>query len=100
MLSALTVYFRDIAHFYGVFILAWTYFTPIFYPVEILNDTVMKIMQLNPMYHYVSYMRELILAGEFPSMKENLLCFMIGFVMLLVGLYVFYKKQDNFVLYV
>ncbi|MFR6378401.1 MAG: ABC transporter permease [Oscillospiraceae bacterium] len=31
MLAALTVYFRDIAHFYGVFILAWTYFTPIFY---------------------------------------------------------------------
>ena len=28
MLAALTVYFRDIAHFYGVFILAWTYFTP------------------------------------------------------------------------
>ena len=27
MLAALTVYFRDIAHFYGVFILAWTYFT-------------------------------------------------------------------------
>ena len=32
LLSALTVYFRDIAHFYGVFILAWTYFTPIWYP--------------------------------------------------------------------
>lgn len=36
LLSAVTVFFRDIAHFYSVFILAWTYFTPIFYPVEIL----------------------------------------------------------------
>lgn len=100
MLSALTVYFRDIAHFYGVFTLAWTYFTPIFYPVSILNETAMKIMQLNPMYHFVSFMRELVLYGTFPSMKENLICFTIGFVMLVIGLVIFYKKQDKFVLYV
>lgn len=100
MLSALTVYFRDIAHFYGVFILAWTYFTPIFYPVEILNAKAMRIMSLNPMYHLVTFMRQLVLYGQFPSMKENLLCFLIGFFMLLTGLWVFYKKQDNFVLYV
>lgn len=100
LLSALTVYFRDIAHFYGVFILAWTYFTPVFYPVDILNDTVMKIMQLNPMYHYVSFVRELVIVGEFPSMKENLLCFLIGLITLIIGLCVFYKRQDNFVLYV
>ena len=100
LLSALTVYFRDIAHFYGVFILAWTYFTPVFYPAEILSDTAMKFMQLNPMYHYVSYMRELVLYGNFPSMKENLLCILIGIFMIVVGLIVFYKKQDNFVLYV
>lgn len=100
LLSALTVYFRDIAHFYGVFILAWTYFTPVFYPVEILNPAAMKIMQFNPMYHYITYMRDLVLIGEFPSMRENLLCFMIGVFMIVAGLLVFYKKQDKFVLYV
>lgn len=100
MLSALTVYFRDIAHFYGVFILAWTYLTPIFYPVSILPPAVMKLMQLNPMYHYVSYMRNLVLYGVFPSMKENLACFLIGLAMLAIGLLVFYKKQDKFVLHV
>lgn len=100
LLSALTVYFRDIAHFYSVFILAWTYLTPVFYPVEILNDTMLKIMNLNPMYHFISYMRDLVLYGTFPSMRENLLCFMIGACMVAVGLIVFYKKQDNFVLFV
>ena len=100
MLSALTVFFRDIAHFYGVFILAWTYLTPIFYPVSILPPVLMKIMQFNPMYHYVSFMRELVLYGNFPSMKENLICLLIGLAMLAIGLFVFYKKQDKFVLYV
>ena len=100
LLAAATVYFRDIAHFWGVFVLAWTYFTPIFYPVTILPSFAMKIMQLNPMYHYVTYMRDVVLYGTFPGMKENLICFLIGAVTLLVGLWVFYRKQDRFVLYV
>lgn len=100
LLSALTVFFRDIAHFYSVFILAWTYFTPVFYPVDILPDAAMKVMNCNPMYHLVSYMRDLVLYGTFPSMKENLLCFSMGAFMIAVGLFVFYKKQDKFVLFV
>jgi len=100
MLSALTVYFRDIAHFYSVFILAWTYLTPVFYPVEILNDTMLNVMRLNPMYHYISYMRDLVLYGTFPSMKENLLCLLIGIAAVAIGLAVFYRKQDHFVLFV
>lgn len=100
LLSAVTVFFRDIAHFYSVFILAWTYFTPIFYPVEILPDAVMKLMQINPMYHLVAYMHSIVLYGVFPSLKENLLCLCLGLLMLALGLFVFYKKQDKFVLYV
>lgn len=100
LLSAVTVFFRDIAHFYSVFILAWTYFTPIFYPVEILPDAVMNLMQINPMYHLVTYMRSIVLYGVFPSLKENLLCLCLGLLMLALGLFVFYKKQDKFVLYV
>lgn len=71
LLAALTVFFRDIAHFYGVFILAWTYFTPIFYPVEILPQAALTLMKLNPMYHYVSYMRNLILYGQVPGVLET-----------------------------
>lgn len=100
LLSALTVFFRDIAHFYGVFTLAWMYMTPIFYPVTMLPETIFKIMQFNPMYHYVTFMRDLVLNGTFPSMSENLICLAMGLVMLFIGLFVFYKKQDKFVLYV
>lgn len=99
-LAAVTVFFRDVAHFYGVFVMAWTYLTPIFYPVDILPDGVFKFMLLNPMYHYVTYMRELILYGNFPGMKENLICLLFGVVSFVIGVLVFYWKQDKFVLYV
>ena len=100
LLSAVTVYFRDIAYFYSVLLLAWNYFTPVFYPIEILPDFARKLMQLNPLYHYIDYMRNLILHGTFPSLKENLVCLMMGVIMVIIGMFVFYKKQDNFILYI
>lgn len=100
LLAAVTVFFRDVSHFYGVFVMAWTYFTPIFYPETILSAAAMKVMKFNPMYHYVNYMRELVLYGNFPEMKENLICFLFGIIMFLLGLFVFYRKQDRFVLYI
>ena len=100
LLSAVTVFFRDIAHFYGVFILAWTYFTPIFYPVDILPDFALRLMQFNPMFHYVNFMRELVIYGTFPGITENLICVAMSVLMLFAGFWVFYKKQDHFVLYI
>ena len=99
-LAAVTVFFRDVANFYGVFVMAWTYFTPIFYPTSILPEAALKLMYLNPMYHYVEYMRQLILYGQFPGMKENLVCFLFGVISLVIGVIVFYKKQDRFVLFI
>ena len=99
-LAAVTVFFRDVANFYGVFVMAWTYFTPIFYPTSILPEAALKLMYLNPMYHYVEYMRQLILYGQFLGMKENLVCFLFGVISLVIGVIVFYKKQDRFVLFI
>lgn len=100
ILSTATVFFRDIAHFYGVFVMAWTYFTPIFYPETILPAKALYVMNFNPMYHYVTYCRAIVLYGVFPGLKETLLCFIISILFFVLGLYVFFKKQDKFVLYI
>ena len=99
-LSAVTVFFRDIAHFYSVFLLAWTYLTPIFYPEDILPAAALRLMQFNPMYHFVHFLRSLVLYGTLPGWEENVLCLGMGLSMLSLGLFVFYKTQDRFVLYV
>ena len=100
LLSAVTVYFRDIAYFYSVLLLAWNYFTPVFYPIEILPDFARKLMQLNPLYHYIDYMRNLILHGVVPGITENFVCLLMSVMMLVIGVCVFYRKQDNFILYI
>jgi len=99
-LSALTVFFRDIHHLYGVFTLLWTYSTPLFYPASIIPEKFSWIFVWNPMYYYVDYFRQLVLYGQLPDLGSNLICFFIGFVMLLVGLFTFYKTQDKFILHI
>ncbi len=100
LLSALVVFFRDIGHLWSVVITAWTYATPLFYPVSILPEWAAPLMDFNPMYHYVTYMREIALWGATPGVTENLLCFGIGLVTLIIGMLVFRKLEKKFILYV
>jgi len=99
ILSVVTVYFRDMLHLYGVFLTALMYFTPIFYPVSILPDYALTLIKFNPLYHLVGMFRNVILYGNFPSLESNLICLGMGCVSILIGLYFFKRKQDNFILY-
>lgn len=100
ILSTMMVFFRDIAHLYSVITLLWMYLTPIFYPISILKEKTALALTLNPMYHFITYLRNLVLYGTIPSFQDNIICFLIGFIFLLIGLFVFYKKQDKFILYI
>lgn len=99
ILASYTVFFRDIIHLYGVLILIWTYVTPIFYPIEIIPKQFLLIAKLNPMYCYIRYFREIILDGKVPNMELNILCIVYSSVALIIGIIVFYKNQDKFVLH-
>ena len=100
VLSALSVYFRDITHLYGVVTLAWMYVTPIFYPVSALPKEIVSIVQGNPMYSYISFFREIVLYGTVPESAMWLKCALISLAALAVGLAVFRKLQRNFILYI
>lgn len=100
LLSALAVFFRDVIHLWTVIITAWTYLTPLFYPVDILPDWMMTVMQFNPMYHYVTYFRQIALWGQTPTLMEHAICFGMALVTLLIGILVFRKTQSKFILHV
>lgn len=99
ILSSINVYFRDIAHLYSVFTIAWMYCTPMFYPESIIPNEFKWVLDYNPMYYYVKFFRSLVLENVYPDLYLNLICFGIGFITLLIGLVTFYKSQDKFILY-
>lgn len=100
LLSALSVFFRDVMHLWSVILTAWTYATPLFYPIDILPNWMLPIMECNPMYHYVTFFREIALWGTTPPGEQILLCAFFAVVTLVVGILVFRAKQSKFILYV
>lgn len=100
ILSVAAVYFRDLSHIYGVLVTALMYFTPLFYPVEILPDAIFKVDQLNPMLHIVTYFRNVMMYGVCPTFWENLICLGFGCAFCIIGAALMKRHQKNFILYI
>ncbi|MEJ8303602.1 ABC transporter permease [Saccharibacillus sacchari] len=100
LLSALSVFFRDIMHLYGVLLTAWMYFTPVFYPLDILPAGIRNIVEFNPLTSFINLFREVVMYNQVPTLSLNLVCLAYSLVMLAVGAYVFYKNQDKFILHI
>ena len=98
LLSALVVTFRDLQHLYGVLMTAWTYLTPIFYPVDMLPGWVQQIVKLNPLTGMIEMLRNVIMYGSVPSGMLHIRCAVPCIIVLFIGLWVFYKQQDTFIL--
>lgn len=100
-LAAANVFFRDIQYIYSVFCTAWMYLTPIFYPFDMLPDNLQWIiMHFNPMYLYIHQFRSVTLYGYMPDMTFMFRGWILACIMLLLGIHVFIKKQDDFILYI
>ena len=100
VLASLAVFFRDTLHLWGVIVTAWSYATPLFYPVELLPEILQKAMLFNPMYQYIEYFRDIMMYGITPSLEQNLACFAMAAITLAVGVFVFRKTEHKFILYV
>lgn len=100
LLATIAVYFRDIFHLYSIFLSALSYATPIFYPKEIVPDCYQFIIKYNPLYYYLEVFRNIVYSNNLPSMEMWIICIILSLVSMCIGLYVFFKKQNNFVLYI
>jgi ABC-2 type transport system permease protein len=99
ILSAAVMYFRDVAHLYAVWVTGWMYLTPILYPLEILPEFMQTILKFNPLVYYVGYARDVMLYGVIPEFGTNMICLGFALVTLVVGLLIFKKTQDKFILH-
>ena len=77
----------------------WMYVTPMFYPIEIVARESRDLFQLNPMYHFITAMRDIVMNGITPRPGEFVTCTALALGMLLIGGLVFKKTQDKFVFY-
>lgn len=103
MLSALSVFFRDVMHLWSVVITAWTYFTPIFWTTDFIAQMphiLRVIMYANPMYNYLTFMRDIFLFQQSPTPLVFGLCVAWALISLAIGYTIFHKTEHKFILYI
>lgn len=98
LLAALTVRFRDIMHLYSVFTTGLMYLTPVIYPMSMLPDRIRVIVLMNPLTNYLEMFRDLAFYNTLPSPGALAIGILEGAAAVVLGIYVFYKNQDEFIL--
>ncbi|MCL2202464.1 MAG: ABC transporter permease [Defluviitaleaceae bacterium] len=99
LLSSIMVFFRDIGYIYSVGITLWMFLSAIMYPVEILPPRIFHLIHFNPMFHYISYFRDLTLNGVVPGLWANIICIGFALAALCAGMYAMITQQDKYILY-
>lgn len=100
ILSTVNVFFRDIEHLYSIILLILMYASAIFYSIDIINSKYVGILNLNPIYPVISVFRDCVLYGNITDITSWILCAVYAILFTAIGLLVFYKKQDDFILYI
>ena len=97
MATAMT-FFQDTQFLWSVFSMIWMYLTPVFYPESIIPARYLTVYHMNPMYQFITFARTCIIDGVSPEPAAYVKCLVCAGIMLLLGIFVFKKKQDQFVM--
>ena len=100
ILSAVAVRFRDLVHLYSVFVTVLMYLTPVIYPISSLPGWVQTLVNCNPLTSILTMFRGFMLYGAAPDIFTTCMTIFPSIIILLLGVWIFYKNQDDFILYV
>ena len=99
ILSTISVFLRDIFYIYGIALTMWQYFTPTFYDIGMLTPALQKVFNFNPLYHYITFTRTILIENRMPDLSSWLWCGGSAMLFFIIGCIVFKSKQDKFIYY-
>lgn len=97
VMSAVTVYVRDLEYILGIVTMAWQFLTPVLYPMDQVPEQVNWIFMANPMTYVIVSYRDILYYGRTPQLETLLSAAIVGVVMLLAGWILFDRLQKRFV---
>ncbi len=98
ILATMMVFFRDTQFLWGIFSMLLMYLTPVFYPESIIPDRFITVYKLNPLYHVLRFIRSILIDGVSLEPKAYLYCMLLCLIPFAIGVIVFRRNQDKFVL--
>ena len=100
ILSALFVFFRDMAYLWGIMTQLIMWMSAIFYPIDGYSYTVQCLFLLNPIYLFIRYFRKIVLDGVIPTPQFHLLMLAFSLLALGIGAGMYKKYNHEFMYYV
>ena len=96
ILSAITVYVRDVEYLINVIMMLAFYLSPIVYSADMIPAKYLPIFKINPMFHIIKYYRDILYYGKFPEMESVFILFFACIIILIVGYLIFRKLEKRF----
>ncbi|MCR5793440.1 MAG: ABC transporter permease [Lachnospiraceae bacterium] len=100
ILSTVAVFFRDMEYLWNVGLMMIMYASAIFYDPSKMEGLAGWLLKLNPLYCCIESFRLTAIYGQMFSIDKMLYATGFSLVTIVVGVYAFYKKQDQFILYI
>lgn len=99
ILATLAVFFRDLEYLWGIVLMMIMYCSAIFYdPASVMERGQEWILRYNPLYSVILNFRNAVLNGIGPDMWALSYSFLFSLATLVIGIILFYKNQDKFIL--
>lgn len=105
ILSVLNVFFKDIEYIYDVVCMMLFYVTPVMYRLTTFQKSgmsagVIHVLMLNPLYSIIEMFRSCVIYCEMINPNHLIYGLVTSAVAFIVGVVVFYKNQDKFILHI
>ncbi len=94
--SAVTVYLRDVEYILGIITMAWQFLTPVMYSVDQVPDSLVSVFNLNPMTPVIVAYRDILYYKKVPELGTLLQAWILGLILLVVGMIIFSKLKRHF----
>lgn len=96
IVAGITVYFRDMEHILGIFVMAWQFLSPVMYSVDMIPEKLLNVFMLNPMTAVIIAYRNILYYKCAPDLSTMFLALGMGVFFLIIGWFVFDKLEKHF----
>ena len=96
LVSAVTVFLRDVEFVLGIIMMAWQFLSPVMYGADMVPEELQGLFALNPMTPILVAYRDVFYYKQVPRISTLLQATILGIILLIVGVAVFEKLKKHF----
>lgn len=96
MISAVSVYLKDVGNAISVLVTVLMYISPVFFPLSSVPESFRAVCELNPMTYIIENFRNVVLYGKYPDWKFFFISCVVALAFYLLGKTVFMRSKEGF----